>query len=82
MKKQDQAVLFIQNIGNDKIIKTYTRSTKQLIHFVKKHDSVKKIYISPNSLTLGAMAQILMMNKKIVLLEPIMPQKIIKLTPQ
>ncbi len=80
MKKQDQAVLFIQNIGNDKIIKTYTRSTKQLINFVKKHDSVKKIYISPGSLTLGAMAQILMMNKKIVLLEPIMPQKIIKLT--
>ncbi len=82
LNKQEKAVLFIDKIGNDKIVKTCTRSTKQLVNFVKKHDDITKIYINSDALTYDTIAQLLDMNKKVVILEKLTAKKALKLIPQ
>ena len=82
MKKQEKAVLFIDKIGNDKIVKTYTSSTKQLVSFVQKHDDITKIYINSDALAYDTIAQLLELNKKVIILEKLTPKKALKLIPQ
>ena len=71
MNKQEKAVLFIDKINNDKIVKTYTRSTKQLVNFVQKHDDIAKIYINSDTHSFDTIAQLLALNKKVIILENI-----------
>ena len=82
MNKQEKAVLFIDKIGNDKIGKTYTRSTKQLVNFVQKHDDIAKIYINSDALDYDTIAELLALNKKVIILEKLTAKKALKLIPQ
>ena len=79
MNKQEKAVLFIDKIGNDKIVKTYTRSTKQLVNFVQKHDDIAKIYINSDALDYDTIAELLALNKKVIILEKLTAKKALKL---
>ena len=78
MKKQEKAVLFIDKIGNDKIVKTYTRSTKQLVNFVQKHDDIAKIYINSDAIAYDTIAELLALNKKVIILEKLTAKKALK----
>ena len=79
LNKQEKAVLFIDKIGNDKIVKTYTRSTKQLVNFVQKHDDIAKIYINSDALDYDTIAELLALNKKVIILEKLTAKKALKL---
>ena len=60
-------------------VKTYTRSTKQLVNFVQKHDDIAKIYINSDAIAYDTIAELLALNKKVIILEKLTAKKALKL---
>ncbi len=78
-ESQKNAVIFLgSKIEKYKIKKVFNKSFKDFLDAIEKDNSIDTVFIQPQHLSIDKLTKLLYLNKKIVILEPLKIDSIIK----